>query len=114
MSEPFPLFHWSPTDRRAQINRYGFRVGMWSVDRVWKPPCTCWAESPSLAWGLSGANHPDVTSWDLWQTWSNVPSGMEAIYDTYTDSGRSYVKEWRVYERIFKRDIWYVATRTST
>jgi len=45
--------------------------------------------------------------------WSNVPSGMEAIWDTDSSTGKSYVKEWRVYERVYKRDIWYVATRQS-
>lgn len=107
----FPIFHWSPTTRRKQIERYGFRVGMWSVDRAWKPPCTCWANDPHLAWVLSGRIHPEVPSWDLWQTWSDVPSGMEARIDFNGED--HYVKEYRIYERVFKRDIWYVATRTS-
>jgi hypothetical protein len=111
---PFPIFHWSPSTRRKQIERYGFRVGMWSVDRAWKPPCTCWAPDPQLAWWLSGRNHPEVDSWDLWQTWSDVPSGMEALIDCRRDNGVHYVKEYRVYERIFKRDIWLVATRSSS
>lgn len=109
----FPMYHWSPTTRRKQIERYGFRPGMLSVDRAWRPPLICFADSPSLAWSLSGANHNTIPSWDLWQVWSNVVSGREEIYDTYPDTGRSYIKEYRVYERIFKRDIWYVATRAA-
>lgn len=116
LNPPFPIFHWSPTARRGQINRYGFRVGMWSVDRVWRPPCTCWANSPSLAWALSGRIHSEIPSWDLWQCWSDVPKGMEAMIDyrgVGARSGEYYVKEYRVYERIYKRDVWLVATRVQ-
>jgi hypothetical protein len=112
-AEPFLLFHWSPTSRRRQINRRGFVPSSRSVDGVWRPPYICFSESPSLAWVLSGANHSDIKEWDLWMTWSNVPSGMESIEDTDPTDGTHYVKEWRVYERIYKRDIWYVATRQS-
>lgn len=112
-SDPFPLFHWSPTANRGQINRYGFRPGMLSTDRLWRPPMTCFAGSPSLAWELSGRRRPDIPAWDLWQIWSDV-CGMELIFNTYVDSGESYVQEYRVYERVFKRNVWYVATRPST
>jgi len=84
---------------------------MRSVDGLWKPPYVCFSDDPQLAWELSGRIHPEITGWDLWQTWSDVPSGMEAIYENRRDNGEPYVKEWRVYERIFKRDIWMVATR---
>lgn len=107
------LFHWSPTARRGQINRYGFRPSMRSVDGLWKPHYVCFSDHPSLAWALSGANHPEITSWDLWQAWTHNIRGYEEITDTYPDTGRTYVKEYRVYERIYKRDIWYVATRTA-
>ncbi len=112
--EPIPLFHWSPTERAARIRHDGFLPGRWSVDRSWRPPFVCFADSPSLAWALSGAIHPEFPIWDLWMVWSNVPSGMEEIRDTYPDTGRSYVKEYRVYERIWKRDIWYVGSRKQT
>lgn len=109
---PFPLYHWSPTTRRGQINRRGLVPGSLSTDRLWRPPFVCFADSPSLAWALSGmtGRGPEVASWDLWMTWSDVPSGMEAIL---FDDDRSRVKEYRVYERIYKRDLWYVATRTQ-
>lgn len=84
---------------------------MRSVDGEWRPPYVCFSHSPSLAWALSGACHPEIESWDLWMMWSNVPSGYEEIYDHYADTGREYVKEFRVYERVWKRDVWYVATR---
>lgn len=87
------------------------RVGMWSPDRVWRPPCTCWADDPHLAWILSGRLHPEITSWDLWQTYSDVLSGAELLVDYSPGRQGHYAKEYRVYERIFKRDLWLVATR---
>lgn len=111
MTDPFPLFHWSPTTNRQRIQHDGFKPSSWSIDREWRPPYICFADDPWMAWRLSGDVHPEIASWDLWQTWSNVPSGMEAIYDTRRDNGEPYVKEWRVYERIYKRSVWYVASR---
>lgn len=111
MSTAVALYHWSPTSRRGQINRRGLVPGSRSVDGLWKPPYVCFADSPSLAWGLSGGmpgRSDEVPSWDLWMMWSDVPSGMEEI--PFDEPGR--VREYRVYERIFKRDLWYVATRT--
>lgn len=112
MSELFSLFHWSPTSRRGQIERYGFRPSCRSVDGLWRPPYVCFSDRPSLAWGLSGQIHPEIDSWDLWEVWSDVPSGMESIR-TRDTAGREYVQEYRVYERIYKRDVWFVATRTT-
>jgi hypothetical protein len=104
----FPLFHWSPTTRRRSIQRTGLVPSSRSVDGLWRPPYVCYADDPMLAWALSGDFHPEVDSWDLWQTWSDVPRGYERIeFDGDTDR----VKEYRVYERVFKRDLRYVATR---
>lgn len=107
----FPLFHWSPTTRRNQIMHYGMRISMRSVDGLWRPPYTCWATDPNMAWQLSGAIHPEVPQWDLWETWSDVPSGAEALVDCRRDNGEYYVKEYRIYERIWKRNLWFVGTR---
>jgi hypothetical protein len=50
----------------------------------------------------------DHKDWDLWEVWTHEQSGYEELYfDDTTD-----VKEIRVYERIFKRNVWYVASRT--
>lgn len=115
LENAFPLYHWSPTSRRKSILRRGIDVGQWSPDRIWKPPCSCWASNPELGWALSGAltREKKIESWDLWMTWSDVPKSFEEIVDYYRNSNRSYVKEYRVYERIFKRDLWYVATRSQ-
>jgi hypothetical protein len=33
--------------------------------------------------------------------------------DYYRNSDKSYVKEYRIYERVYKRDLWYVGTRDA-
>lgn len=106
------LYHWSPTRNRARIQHSGLVPGSRSVDGEWRPPFVCLSDSPSLAWGLSGGMRnraPGV--WDLWMT--ERDGRYEEIWDHYPDTGRSYIKEYRVYERIWKRDVWYVATREA-
>lgn len=115
VTEPFVLFHWSPTDRRQRIIRRGLVPGSWSTDRLWRPPFVCFSANPELAWALS-ADTPrghTVESWDLWATWTDDLTGFEEIVDRYPDTGREYVKEYRVYERVWKRDLWFVGTRTQ-
>ena len=103
---PFPLYHWSPTPRRTSIRRRGMVPSSRSVDGLWKPPYICFADSPALAWALSGRIHPEIPEWDLWMTWSSVPNGYEVLP---FDDGQP--KEYRVYHRIYKRNLWYVGTR---
>jgi hypothetical protein len=111
--DPFQLYHWSPTTRRPSILRRGLVPGSWSTDRLWRPPHVCFSDNPQMAWNLSGltARGREVPAWDLWMMSSDVPAGYEEILDTYPDTGRAYVKEYRVYERVFKRDLWWVASR---
>lgn len=108
-NRPFLLFHWSPTTRRPGILRYGLVPGKRSTCNVWRPPYVCFADSPSWAWALSGALRPDHPEWDLWQMWSDVPSGYEELPGYGEREGR--VHEYRVYERVFKRDLWLVGSR---
>ncbi|ABS03217.1 hypothetical protein [Kineococcus radiotolerans] len=104
------LYHWSPTSRRKQIQRYGFRPGSRSLDGAWRPPFVCFSDDPHLAWSLSGYIHPEITSWDLWLVSDQVVTGYETLsFDGGPLDGQ--VKEYRVYERIPARDAWYVATR---
>lgn len=104
------LYHWSPTTRRDSIEANGFRPGSRSTDDLWNPPYTCWADSPSLAWGLSGAmergaEHP---SWDLWMIHAEDLDDYEEL--PFDEGGG--IKEYRVYEPI--ADPWYVATRVRS
>lgn len=113
IKDGFPLYHWSPSRNHKQINRYGMRISMWSHDRIWRPPYSCWADDVKLAWILSGKIHPEVESWDLWQTYSDVPKGAELCVDYSPNKPGHYVKEYRIYERIYKRDLWYVGSRSN-
>ena len=109
-TEPITLlFHWSPTTRRKGIIRYGLRPGMRPSASTpgWKPPYVCFADSPSWAWALSGDMHSEIESWDLWQTWTNLLNGYEKL----PGWGNHKTHEVRTYERVYKRDLWYVGTR---
>lgn len=107
------LYHWAPTERRKAIKKRGLVPGSWSTDRLWRPPYVCFADSPSLAWVLSGgtARGREHSSWDLWMVWSDRLNGYEELR---FDDEPGKVKEYRVYERVYKRDVWYVATRDSS
>jgi hypothetical protein len=112
-----PFFHWSPASVRPRIEHDGFLPGSWSLGREWRPPYVCFSDNPQTAWNLSGDIHPEIRVWDLWQTWSYLTRGYEIIFDHYLDKERGwteYAKEYRVYDRIWKRNIWFVATRDVT
>lgn len=108
------LYHWSPTANRNSINKVGLDIGKRSLQKDWKPPYVCFSDDPQLAWTLSGRMWPSIKSWDLWLC--NMRSqtsfeGYEIITDTYASTGRHFTKEYRVYSRVYKRDLIYVATR---
>ena len=104
------LYHWSPTVRRKQIIRRGLVPGSLSTARDWRPPYVCFADSPSLAWALSGDTErgQQIERWDLWVMWSSVVTEIEALP---FDDDPEQIKEYRVYERIYKRHLWYVGSR---
>lgn len=104
----FALYHWAPTARRGQINRYGLRPGSLSSDRLWKPPYVCLADGPLLAWNLIGPYRPHIRDWDLW--WTNGAAVFP--YETIPcDNGDT--REYRVYHRVYKRDLWLVGSRVN-
>lgn len=75
----------------------------------WRAPYVCFAETPSWAWALSGGMGADAGSgWDLWQCQVN---GLQ-VYAMPTFDEDHQWHEVRVYERVHKRLIWHVATRT--
>lgn len=110
------LYHWSPTANRRGIERHGLTPGKKTLQGDWRPPYVAFSDEPRLAWFLSGAMWPDVSSWDLWMVYNEAQTSydhFEVITDTYPDSGRHFIKEYRIYTRIFKRDVDYVATRAQ-
>ena len=107
------LYHWTSRYRRAGILHYGLRPGMMSLNRDWKPPFTCFSDDPVLAWNLSGRLHPEIEEWDLWMVFTEDVGKAEAILEMYRDGSGHYVKEWRVYHRIFKKDVHYIGSRSQ-
>lgn len=109
------LFHWSPSVRRGQITRYGLRPRMRpttsSVDEpAWRAPCVCFADSPSWAWALSGGMPwTPRGEWDLWQTTLDRLTDPIILPSPDRASG---IYEVRTEHRVFKRDLFYVASRT--
>lgn len=109
------LYHWSPTANRRSIQRNGLMPGKLSLSGDWRPPYVALADEPLLAWFLSGRIWPEIKSWDLWMCYAENQTsfnGWEIILDTYR-SGRTYVKEYRIYKRIYKRDLHYIGTREN-
>lgn len=109
------LFHWSPTKNRQSIRQSGLTPNAPSVGGDWNPPCICFGDDPWLAWILSG-QLIDIESWDLWvfnATNQNSIDQLEIITDVWPDSGRRYIKEYRVYDRILPTDVQYLATRAQ-
>ena len=100
------LYHWSPVERRQGIRRQGLKPGSRSLNNLWRPPYVCLSPSPSQAWGLRGDT--EIPEWDLWTVWSNRIGKHTIVRED------GAVKEYRVYERIYKRDLWFVGTRSAT
>src|ERR1044071_4207787 len=101
------FYHWSPVERRQSINKSGLLPGSHSTDRLWRPPYVCLAPYPSLAWLLSGKmkRGSEHAEWDLWEVWVGEQTGYESLF--FDDTGN--LKEIRVYERFYKRNITYLA-----
>lgn len=112
----FILYHWSPTKNRGQITKYGLRIHRKTLQGLWRPPYVCMSDEPRLAWFLSGRMWPEIESWDLWMCYADDQTsfdGYEIITDTYKDSGRHFIKEYRIYTRVFKRDLHYLGSRLN-
>lgn len=123
--EPWWLYHWSPVTRRTGIAARGLVPGMAQttnpVDPAanggvqWRAPYICLAADPAWGWGLSGHQRgAPAGEWDLWQV--RIPTG--ARFETL-DAGccceghGGRVREVRVYDRIYKRNVLWVAARTK-
>jgi hypothetical protein len=108
-----PLYHWSPRVRMKQILRYGLRPGMRSTTSTegLRVPYVCFADSPSWAWALSGQmKWAPSGDWDLWLTYMNDIT--EPILHATPDRP-SGLYEVRTEHRVYKRNLWYVGSRTK-
>lgn len=110
------LYHWSPTSNRSNINRNGLLTHRKTLQGDWRPPYICFCDDPLLGWILSGKMWPEIKSWDLWMCYMPSQTSFdhyEIITDTFHDTGRHFVKEYRIYNRVYKRDLNYIGTRTQ-
>lgn len=112
------LYHWSPTTNRASIKKRGLVPGRPSLQGYWRPPYVAFADEPMLAWKLSGAMFPEIAEWDLWMV--DYERSTLGGYEIGLDHGlngrgqlEAYVKEYRVYCRVYKRDLQYVGSRSN-
>jgi hypothetical protein len=110
------LFHWAPATRRRQIIRYGLRPNMRATtssnDEGWRAPVICLADTPSWAWALSGGMpYTPAGVWDLWQTSLDELTDPVVLPSTDRASG---IHEVRTEHRIYKRNLWLVASREKT
>lgn len=115
------LFHWSPRERRASINRSGLLPGRkhWSgadsTGITEGRSMVCLAPNPSSAWALSAGLNAERrrqlagTTWDLWQV-QLAPEDAVHMVPSWGDQ----IHEVRVDNRIPKRRLWWVAERTMT
>ena len=106
-----PLYHWAPTTRRKQIIRYGLLPGRKPTTAGGLMPVVCFGDSPSWAWVLSGGQRGHAPgSWDLWETTLDRLTDPITLASADRPSG---LHEVRTASRVYKRDIWYVASRTT-
>jgi hypothetical protein len=112
MKRPFPLYHWSPTERRKSILREGLKTHKLSRCGQWRPPYICFSDSPSWAWGASGdLGKNKGEQWDLWMVWTDK---LDAYEELSIGSSSGKPTEFRVYHHIPKSKIWYVGSRMAS
>lgn len=106
------LYHWSPRERRKGIERRGLVPGSRSLQGNWKPPYVAFSLNPTQAWRLVSVRTDLVYPlWDLWSVAVYDLPHYEMLFDHYLDSNRQFIYEVRVYERLFKRNVNWVAER---
>lgn len=107
------LYHWSPAERRTQIERRGLRPGSLSINRAWRPPFVCLAPNPKLAieMAIQQAEYVgvEIAEWDLWMVYMDTLDRWELLFDDRDDT----VKEVRVYDPIPRSEVHWLARRSS-
>ena len=107
------LYHWSPASRRNVISRTGLqpRKRPTVTSGGFRQPHVCLSPTPSMAWSLSGARAwvKDIDEWDLWAV--RLTADDEVVI---RPSYGNLIEEVHVRNRIPKRQIWYVGTRSGT
>ena len=113
------LYHWAPIARRKQILRFGLRPSMKptthagdpKLGQKWRARYVCFADTPSWAWKLSaGVTGSPIGEWDLWQVQMDKLKEPTIIPMKWSNG----IHEVRTEHRVYKRDLWYVGTRTKS
>lgn len=105
------LFHWSPNERRGDIERLGLQprqIATTHSDPSLTSPYICFSPTPSRAWSLSGAMEwvSEVDEWDLWQV--RLAEGDHVV--VRSDFGPE-IQEVKVYGAIPTDRLWLVGSR---
>jgi len=102
-----PLFHWSPTERRPQIQRRGLVLRSRPVAHTFRADYLCFSTSPSQAWALSaGVFGERGQEWDCWQMSLDRLDEVEV-----REFFGNRVEEVRVRNPIPKSRLWFVGSR---
>lgn len=105
-----PLFHWSPSVRRAAILRHGLRINSAPTVDSTKWNRICFSLSPSHAWAHSGQMvGNEGEAWDLWQVQLNKSDEVDVLPVV-----GNIIGEVRVHNNIAKERLWLVGTRAIT
>ena len=103
-----PLFHWSPTERRAAINRRGLRLRQRPVVHTFRMDYLCASTSPSQAWMLSaGAFGERGQDWDCWQLTLDHADEVHI-----REFWGNRIEEVRIYNPVPKSRLWLIGNRT--
>lgn len=104
----FLLYHWSPKKCRKNILQYGLLINqkpnIFKNNKNWTAPYICFSQSPQLSWNLSADFSENIKEWDLWMIKSDFPYKSHSV-------GEHFGKEYRIFQNIPSKDIWYVGTR---
>lgn len=115
-----PLFHWSPRDRRASIDRLGLVPGRRNVaGPIWhsadgdrslgeyRADYVCFSLDPVTAWAYSHGVWKSTGTFDLWQVWLE-PTDEVHVLPMWGDR----IVEVRVRNRVKKSRLRWVGERT--
>lgn len=105
------LYHWSPAERRAEIEEHGLRPRKPATvcsDPDLVSPYLSFSPTPSRAWSLSGAMEwvSEIDRWDLWQV--RIAEGDSV--SVRPDFGPE-IQEIKVYGPIPADRLWHVGER---
>jgi hypothetical protein len=103
-----PLYHWSPTQRRASILKRGLACRSRPVVNSHRADYLCFSTSASQAWALSaGAFGERGQEWDCWQV--SLDTADEVAVREFHGNR---IEEIRVRNNVPKSRVWLVGTRS--